>query len=115
MSWLHLIFGIILLVSMIIGLVSPAQKTKIWAMVTRVCYLVLIVSGIFMTKYAWSEKPVLTVVKIIVALLVIGLIEMAFGKKTKGQFSIGIMWMVIVMVLVVGGLGLWLSGGYPVI
>jgi hypothetical protein len=40
---------------------------------------------------------------------------MAFGKKTKGQFSIGIMWMVIVMVLVVGGLGLWLSGGYPVI
>lgn len=115
MSYVHLIFGIILLFAVIMGLAGSADKAKIWAMITRVCYLVLIVSGIFMTKYAWSEKPVLTVVKIIVAILVIGLIEMAFGKKTKGQFSIGIMWMVIVMVLVVGGLGLWLSGGYPVI
>lgn len=115
MSWLHLVFGIILLVSVIIGLAGPAQKTKIWAMIARVCYLVLIVSGIFMTSYAWNEKPILTVIKIVVAVLVIGLVEMAFGKKTKGGLTKNIMWMVILMVLVVGVLGFSLSGGYPVI
>lgn len=115
MSWVHLVFGIILLFAVIMGLAGSADKAKIWAMVARVCYLVLIISGIMMTNYAWSEKPVLTVVKIVVAILVIGLIEMAFGKKTKGQFSKGIMWSVIAMCLVVGGLGFWLSGGYPII
>lgn len=115
MPWLHLVFGVILIVAVFGGLASPADKSKIWAMIARLCYVVLIISGIFMVKYAWSENPVLTIVKIVAAIMVIGLIEMAFGKKSRREFSKGLMWFVIVMVVAVAGLGLWLSGGYPLV
>ncbi len=115
MSWVHLLFGLILLISVFIGLFGAAKRTPIWAMVARICYVVLIVSGIFMTKYAWDEKPILTVIKIVIAILVIGLIEMSFAKKTRGEISHGTIWLVILMILIVAGLGLWLSGGYPLI
>ena len=113
MAWFHSVFGMILLIAVIIGLVGSAQKTKIWAMVARLCYVVLIVSGIVMFKYAWGGNPVLTIVKIVAAILVIGLIEMSFAKKTKGEISPALIWLVIILVVVVAGLGLWLSGGYP--
>ena len=114
MAWFHLVFGIILLVAVVAGLIGSAQKTKIWAMIARLCYVVLIVSGIVMFKYAWGGNPVLTIVKVVAAILVIGLIEMSFAKKTKGEISTTLMWLVVVLVVVVAGLGLWLSGGYPI-
>ncbi|GBG94283.1 hypothetical protein LFYK43_07420 [Ligilactobacillus salitolerans] len=114
MAWVHLVFGIVLLLAVVIGLFGAPGTAKVSVMVARFCYLFLIVSGGFIAKYAWSENPWLTAIKIFLALMAIGWIEIAFSKKKRNELTAGFLWVTIGLVVVVGVIGLWLSGGYPV-
>lgn len=111
--WMHLIVGVVLIVAVIVGLAGPAKGTKIWAMIARVCYILILISGILMFARAWREDPVLLVIKIMVALVFIGLAEAGFAKKTRGTAGLSALWIPLALGVVTFALGLALTGGFP--
>ncbi|MBA1434906.1 DUF1516 family protein [Bombilactobacillus bombi] len=111
--WLHLVFGVILLIAIIGGMLTTVPIAKIWVMIARICYLVLIISGILMLGYAWHEHPALTIFKIIMALVLIGVIEMAFSKKLQRSFSRPIFYGALFLAIIVVIIGFTMTGGFP--
>ena len=83
--WLHLISWAVLAVAAGIALFSRTRQFVMWTMIARVCYLVSI--------------------KILIAIGLIGLLEMAFADKKQQHLSKIIIWSAIaafVLVTVVG-------------
>lgn len=113
--WMHLVVGVVLIVAVAVGLLGPAKMTKIWAMIARVCYILIILSGIVLIVHAWPHITVLLVVKIILAIALIALAEIGFAKKSKDTASAAAIWVPIVLVVVVTAIGLVVSGGFPLI
>ena len=100
--WLHLISWAVLAVAAGIALFSRTRQFVMWTMIARVCYLVSIISGVVLMRFSFNRNPMLTVIKILIA---IGLIEMAFADKKQQHLSKIIIWSAIaafVLVTVVG-------------
>lgn len=113
--WMHLVVGVVLIVAVAVGLLGPAKMTKIWAMIARVCYILIILSGVFLIVHAWPHITVLLVVKIILAVALIALAEIGFAKKSKDTASAVAIWLPIVLVIVVMVVGLVVSHGFPLV
>ncbi|MDF7666187.1 DUF1516 family protein [Bifidobacterium sp. ESL0745] len=114
-AWMHLVVGVVLVVAVAVGLLGPAKMTKIWAMIARVCYILIIVSGIVLIVHAWPHITVLLVVKIVLAIALIALAEIGFAKKSKDTASAVAIWVPIALVIVVMVVGLVVSHGFPLI
>ena len=99
--WLHLISWLVLIVAAGIALFGHTRQFTLWTMITRVCYLVSIVSGIVLMRFAFSRNPLLTVVKILVAIGFIGLVEVAFAGKKKQHLSNPILWSTLAALILV--------------
>lgn len=110
--WLHLIVWVLITIFVLLALFTN-QHTKFYEMSTRIGYLVIIVTGIVLSIRAWQYQPVLLIIKIIAALLIIALIEIAFAKKSQKVLSKGLIWAVIVGLIIVAILGFVLAGWYP--
>lgn len=111
--WLHLIVVIILIIAVISGLRKNGQHPKVWAMIARLCYLMLLISGVVMLPYPWHEHPLLTIIKLLAALIFIGIIEMAFAKKQQHQLTSNWLWLMLLGAVIVITLGFWLTSGFP--
>lgn len=110
--WTHLITWIIMTI-MILLVLFTNKHSKIYEMITRVGYLVIIGTGIKLGIRAWSSEPTLLVTKIIVAVVFIALIEIAFAHKEQKTISKPLIWSVIVFCIVTALLGFTLAGWYP--
>ncbi|POH13121.1 hypothetical protein BGL41_05545 [Fructilactobacillus sanfranciscensis] len=112
--WIHLITWMVILVTTIIALFSQSRKLSLISMtITRVGYLFAIVTGVLLVSHAFSNHPALTIIKVILGIVLIGIIEMAFATKNHKRLTLGLAWLVIFFILLVGGLGLYLTSGYP--
>ena len=103
--WLHLISWAVLAVAAGIALFSRTRQFVMWTMIARVCYLVSIISGVVLMRFAFNRNPMLTVIKILIAIGLIGLLERAFSDKKQQHLSKIIIWSAIaafVLVTVVG-------------
>lgn len=90
--WLHLISWAVLAAAAGIAIFSRTRQFVMWTMIARVCYLVSIVSGVVLMRFAFDRNPLLTVVKILLAIGLIGLIEVAFAGKKQQHLSKAILW-----------------------
>ncbi|WEV69528.1 DUF1516 family protein [Bifidobacterium sp. ESL0775] len=113
--WMHLIVGVVLIIAVAAGLLGPEKGTKIWAMIARVCYILIILSGVLMIVHAWHRNPVLLIVKLVLALAMIAFAEIGFAKKSKGAATAVAIWVPIALAVVVAVLGFVLTGGFPII
>ena len=112
--WTHLITWIVMAVMILLALFTN-KNTKIYEMVTRVGYLVIIATGIKLAIRAWSVEPTLLIVKIIVAIVFIALTEIAFARKSQKTISKSLIWAVVVFCIVTALIGFALAGWYPFI
>lgn len=80
--WTHLVTWIVMAIMILLALFTN-KNTKIYEMITRVDYLIIIATGIKLAIRAWSVEPTLLIVKIIVALIFIALVEIAFARKEQ--------------------------------
>lgn len=110
--WTHLITWIVMAIMILLALFTNAH-TKVYEMITRVGYLVIIATGIKLAIRAWAVEPTLLIVKIIVALIFIALVEIAFARKAQKSLNRPLMWVVLVFCIVVALLGFDLAGWYP--
>ncbi|MDF7664463.1 DUF1516 family protein [Bifidobacterium sp. ESL0763] len=112
---MHLIVGVVLIVAVAAGLLGPAKGTKVWAMIARVCYILIILSGVLMIVRAWEHSPVLLVVKVVLAIVMIAFAEIGFARKSREAAGASAIWIPIVLGVVVLVLGFVMTGGFPVI
>jgi phosphoglycerol transferase MdoB-like AlkP superfamily enzyme len=117
--WMHLIVGAVLIVAVIVGLLGPAQASKICVMVARVCYVLILISGIVMVVMSLMHgpvrHPVLLIVKLALALAAIGLVEISFARKKKNAVLTLDVWIPVALIVVVVVLGFVLTGGFPIV
>ncbi|AKV56013.1 hypothetical protein BACT_0389 [Bifidobacterium actinocoloniiforme DSM 22766] len=113
--WMHLFGGVVLVVSVAAGLLGPAKMTRGWAMIARVCYILIILSGVLMLARSWPHVDVLLVVKIILALVMIALAEIGFARKSKDAASAVAILTPIVLAVVALAFGLFLTHGFPIV
>lgn len=111
--WIHLITWIVLAIVVIIGLTVKADRATPWVMTARVLYLVAIISGVILLWGTWQYNPILSTIKVILALGLIAFIEIAFARKSAGKFQISLVWWAGIFCLLVGIVGLILSQGRP--
>ncbi|WP_161786428.1 DUF1516 family protein [Bifidobacterium bohemicum] len=118
-SWMHLIVGVALVVAVAVGLFGPEKGAKICVMIARVCYVLIILSGVVMAVMSLMHgplrHPVLLIVKIVLALVAIGLVEMGFARKKRDAVLAVDAWLPIVLIVVVVVLGFVLTGGFPIL
>ena len=112
--WVHFVTWIVLIIVAAIAVFSTNQKVSVISMmIARLSYIVAIITGIGLFQYAYQSSPVLTIVKIIFAILLMGIIEMSFAKKKQRRlnrnFAIG----VIILILLLGLFGIYLASGFP--
>lgn len=110
--WTHLITWIVMAILVLLVLFTDSH-TKVYEMITRVLYLVIIITGILLFSHAWAVKPTLLIVKVILALIFIALIEISFARKNQKTLNKTLIWTVIIFCIVVGLLGFSLAGWYP--
>ena len=110
--WTHLLTWIVMAI-MILLAVFTNTHTKIYEMITRLAYVVIIATGIKLGIRAWSVEPTLLIIKILVALAFIALVEITFAKKDQKKLPNSLIATVIVLCLVVAVLGFFLAGWYP--
>lgn len=113
MFWLFMhLFSWILLLSIVIYVICVKGKTnKVVKMIARCCYIVAIISGIFLFKYAWMTSPFLAIIKVLLAVGLIAFCEIYFSneKKMKGSLK----FLLILFIIIVGIIGFVLAGGRP--
>ncbi|UQS87228.1 YisL family protein [Nicoliella spurrieriana] len=110
--WLHIIFALILIISTVMAL-SLRSGNQFYVMIDRFCYLVFLVSGIVLFPHAWDRNPILTVAKVVAAIILIGLLEMTFAKQKKHQLNKTWITTLAVLLIIVLLLGVILAGGRP--
>jgi len=110
--WTHLITWLVMDV-MILLVLFTNSNTKIYEMITLVGYIVIIATGIKLGLHAWSVEPTLLIVKVIIALIFIGLVEIAFARKEQKTLNKTLVWAVIIFCIVTALIGFALAGWYP--
>ncbi|WEV73886.1 DUF1516 family protein [Bifidobacterium sp. ESL0798] len=109
--WLHIISAVVAMAAMIIGVLGPQNMVEVWAGVARVCYIVLIVSAIPTIPHAWRANWPMAIVKIVAAIGLIGMCEVAFVHRLHGASPLQTLWMPLLFGVAVFALGLWLARG----
>ncbi|MDF7640769.1 DUF1516 family protein [Bifidobacterium sp. ESL0784] len=109
--WLHIISAVVAMAAMIIGVLGPQNMVEVWAGVARVCYIVLIVSAIPTIPHAWRANWPMAIVKIVAAIGLIGMCEVAFVHRLRGAAPLQTLWMPLLSGVAVFVLGLWLARG----
>lgn len=86
---IHLISAIVLLI-LVIGIILARTNKQLGSLmvISRILYLFLLVTGIRLAFFTFSDHPILTISKLLVALGLIGTIEVLGAHK--GQATIGI-------------------------
>ncbi|APU71980.1 UPF0344 protein [Companilactobacillus crustorum] len=112
--WTHLITWIIMAIMILLALFTNTH-TKVYEMITRIGYLIIIATGIKLAIRAWSVEPTLLIVKIVIALIFIALVEIAFARKGQQTINKSLIWAVIIFCLVTALIGFTLAGWYPFI
>ncbi|MCM0598776.1 DUF1516 family protein [Periweissella fabalis] len=86
---IHLISAFILLI-LAIGIILSQTNKQLGAMmvISRLLYIILLVTGIYLAMYTFGYHPFLTIAKFICALGLIGTIEVLGAHK--GQSTVGI-------------------------
>lgn len=108
-----LVLSLILLI-IIVVLQSNGKNTKIWHMVLRASYILIIVTGGMLFLAAYSI-PVSYYFKSILGIVMIGLFEMVIVRKQKGKRT-DIIWIAFSIVLVIlFVLGFTLPQGFDLI
>ncbi|WP_057895798.1 YisL family protein [Liquorilactobacillus oeni] len=115
MIWIHLSAWLILLILTWFGLKTSQKKAKVCAMGARICYIIAIISGFWLFKYAWQRDAMLTIVKLLIAFGSIGFIEVAFAEKLHGRFSRKLFLLAVGSCCLVGVVGFILAQGRPFI
>ncbi|WP_259596405.1 DUF1516 family protein, partial [Clostridium botulinum] len=110
--WTYLVTWIVMAIMILLALFTN-KNTKIYEMITRVGYLIIIATGIKLAIRAWSVEPTLLIVKIIVALIFIALVEIAFARKEQKTINESLIWAVIIFCIVTALIGFALAGWYP--
>lgn len=110
--WTHLITWIVITITTLLGLLAKSHN-KVYQMITRVGYLVIIGTGILLFGHAWTVEPTLLIVKVILAFILIALIEIGFARKNTNRLTTQAVWSVIIFLIVVAIIGFGLSGWYP--
>ncbi|MHC5250928.1 YisL family protein [Listeria kieliensis] len=115
-GYLHLISWAAIIILTLAAWISYPKSEKgftIFAMIDRVFYLVLILSGIMMIQYSIETNWLVALFKILMGIVTIGVIEMllSFRKKKRptGLFLV----LFVVAVVITIALGFYLSGGAP--
>ncbi|MFT8317676.1 MAG: DUF1516 family protein [Sporolactobacillus sp.] len=80
----------------IVAVLLPRQKA--WSMILRLAYLVMIISGVWLL--AMYHFPAMLVVKGILAIVLIGLMEMSLARRGKRQ-SVALFLVLTAIVLVI--------------
>ncbi|MBZ2200756.1 MAG: YisL family protein [Lentilactobacillus hilgardii] len=111
--WIHLVTWVVLTIVVVLGLIAKSHKVTVWAMTARVLYLIAIISGVILLLGTWQYNPILSTIKVILALGLIAFIEIAFARKQENNFHAGLIWWALCFCIVVGIVGLILSQGRP--
>lgn len=108
----HLITWIVMTITVLLALFANSHN-KVYEMITRLGYIVIIVTGIVLFSHAWSVEPSLLIVKVVLAILLIAFIEICFARKNTGKLTTQAIWAVIFFLIVVAIIGFALAGWYP--
>lgn len=84
--WLiiHLATAVILVVTVILGLTAQSQKRiNEWMITSRCLYLILLVTGGVLMFFIYQSHPILSILKLILAIGLIAVIEIAFARKQE--------------------------------
>lgn len=113
---IHMVAWIAIVILTITAFVSYKKNEKmatILQMIDRVFYIIVIGSGIFIAKYGFADHLLLTILKILLGIMVIGIIEMLFSyqKKKKPTMLFSILFGILTILTI--ALGFYLSSGYP--
>ncbi|WEV52847.1 DUF1516 family protein [Bifidobacterium sp. ESL0704] len=109
--WMHIVAGVLVLLALVVGVLGPVGMVEGWATVARVCYVVLMISAVPTLVHAWRANWPATIVKIVAAIGLIGMCEVAFAHRLRGAAPLQTLWMPLVFGVVVFVLGLWLARG----
>lgn len=87
-SYIHLISWVGIVIFTLVALVIYKKSAKVFTimqMCNRVFYITVILSGIMMMQYSFSEHIVVSIFKILLGLATIGVVEMLliYRKKEK--------------------------------
>ncbi|EUJ25638.1 YisL family protein [Listeria cornellensis] len=114
--YIHLISWIGIVIVTLVALVIYKKSAKaftIMQMCDRVLYITVILSGIMMVQYSFSEHVVVSIFKILLGLATIGVVEMLLIYRKKGKPTNLFFILFIVCVIVTVSIGFYLSGGRP--
>ena len=110
--WTHLITWMVMTITVLLALFTNSHN-KVYEMITRLGYIVIIVTGIMLFSRAWETEPSLLIVKVILAFLLIAFIEIAFARKNTGRLTTRAVWSVVIFLFVVAIVGFGLAGWFP--
>lgn len=114
--YIHLISWIGIVVFTLVALFIYKKSAKVFTimqMCNRVLYITVILSGIMMVQYSFSEHIVVSIFKILLGLATIGVVEMLLIYRKKGKPSNLFFILFIVCVIATVSIGFYLSGGRP--
>ncbi|SYW04573.1 DUF1516 family protein [Oenococcus oeni] len=80
---IHIMSVIAIAVSGTAALILQPEKDKKLVLTTRIIYLPLFVSGLLLALKTAHSQPILTILKIAVALAFVALLEISFAHKIK--------------------------------
>ncbi|MBC1284147.1 YisL family protein [Listeria booriae] len=115
-SYVHLISWVGIVVFTLVAMVIYKKSAKVFTimqMCNRVLYITVILSGIMMMKYSFSDHVVVSIFKILLGIATIGVVEMLLSYRKKQKPSTLFLWLFIICVIATVSVGFYLSGGRP--
>ncbi|MDN2452388.1 DUF1516 family protein [Lactobacillus sp. UCMA15818] len=109
--WMHLFAWIVLLIVVLSAVHSKDGVGRLAKMIARICYVVAIISGIMLLTYAWKASPILAIVKVVLAIGLIGFCEIYFSREKNFRSTIKVL--LVATTIIVGVIGFVLAGGRP--
>ncbi|TPR19254.1 DUF1516 family protein [Apilactobacillus timberlakei] len=110
--WIHLIFAI-LLIALISLSIFKKKGFMPYMMITRVTYLVFIVTGTILFFKAYDRNPVFAILKALAAVMFIAMLEMNFAEKTKNRLTKGMVISLYCALILLFIIGFITAGGRP--
>lgn len=85
---IHLGTILLLIVTVIIGLTAKSQKrVKKWMIISRLLYLLLLVTGGVILFYVFPNTPFTATLKFVLAIGLVILIEISFAQKQERKMT----------------------------
>lgn len=110
--WLHIALVLLLLVLLCLNL-SRKNGSKICMMLIRVLYILFIIDGICLVPKAWERNAILTVVKILASVGLIGFLEFIMAQRMKNKMSSQLILALVIVLVAFIILGLFTAGFRP--